>query len=418
MRRAASSMFLTVVILAIVIRTPLAHTQDTWYGSEIVIMPDGSVYPETAPITREGNVYTLTADIVSCNKAIIVKKDGIILDGAGHIIQGVKEGTGIYVEDVSYVTIKNLVISDFLYGIKLRNSSNNVITAVSFINCGLFVAASHNNTVRSTTVNGKPLVYMEDSSGIVSGEGVGQVILVDCHDVIVENVNIQNTTVGIEVYNSTNCIISNNVIKNDKCGIYLWLSNNMYVINNTVENNDLGIILTRTNNSFIANNVIDRCNFAITLDLSSNNTICGNIIKDSRAWAMTIFKSSNNTIYHNNFINNSGLVNSGISSANKWDNGYPSGGNYWSDYKGEDKDSDGIGDTPYTVVYFELCPDKVDRYPLMEPVTEPETVPTPAISTPTPTPEEEGISTGVLVGIIVVVLVIAAIGAFIAIRRR
>jgi len=54
-----------------------------------------------------------------------------------------------------------------------------------------------------------------------------------------------------------------------------------------------------------------------------------------------------------------------------WDNGYPSGGNYWSDYKDADlysgpyqneTGSDGIGDTPYTI-----DANNVDRYPLMSP---------------------------------------------------
>ncbi|RLI64672.1 MAG: hypothetical protein DRO67_03850, partial [Candidatus Asgardarchaeum californiense] len=59
-------------------------------------------------------------------------------------------------------------------------------------------------------------------------------------------------------------------------------------------------------------------------------------------------------------------------STNTYDNGYPSGGNYWDDYTGEDNFSgpnqnisgpDGIGDTPY------LIPggSNQDRYPLMHP---------------------------------------------------
>jgi hypothetical protein len=56
-------------------------------------------------------------------------------------------------------------------------------------------------------------------------------------------------------------------------------------------------------------------------------------------------------------------------SVNAWDDGYPSGGNYWSDYTGVDlrkgpyqneTGSDGIGDTPYSI-----DSDNADRYPLM-----------------------------------------------------
>jgi hypothetical protein len=56
---------------------------------------------------------------------------------------------------------------------------------------------------------------------------------------------------------------------------------------------------------------------------------------------------------------------------NIWDDGYPSGGNYWKDYTGVDlyngpyqneTGSDGIGDTPYTI-----DANNTDRYPLMAP---------------------------------------------------
>jgi hypothetical protein len=47
---------------------------------------------------------------------------------------------------------------------------------------------------------------------------------------------------------------------------------------------------------------------------------------------------------------------------NSWDAGYPSGGNYWSDYSGVDSNLDGIGDTPYVI-----DSSNVDHYPLVRP---------------------------------------------------
>ena len=56
---------------------------------------------------------------------------------------------------------------------------------------------------------------------------------------------------------------------------------------------------------------------------------------------------------------------------NSWNDTYPSGGNYWSDYEGLDLNStpsqdvppsDGIGDTPYNI-----DADSTDYYPLMIP---------------------------------------------------
>jgi hypothetical protein len=75
----------------------------------------------------------------------------------------------------------------------------------------------------------------------------------------------------------------------------------------------------------------------------------------------------NNTVYHNNFVNNAEQINSrstyygnygseaAIYPIGDYDNGKE--GNYWSDYTGKDADCNGIGDTPYGR----------DRCPLMYP---------------------------------------------------
>ena len=77
-------------------------------------------------------------------------------------------------------------------------------------------------------------------------------------------------------------------------------------------------------------------------------------------------------LYHNNFLGDKAwVIDATDTAAFQWDNGYPSGGNYWSNYTGMDTKSgpgqnlpgsDGIGDTP-----FALNATTADEYPLMTP---------------------------------------------------
>jgi parallel beta-helix repeat protein len=118
---------------------------------------------------------------------------------------------------------------------------------------------------------------------------------------------------------------------------------------------------------------------------SNNNVIVGNTISNHNYGVYIDFLSSNNRLYHNNFIDN---VNQAYDnrSDNYWDDGYPSGGNYWSDfdessegayddYQGVDQNvlgSDDIvdngtiaggGKNPYVI-----DADSQDNYPLIDPV--------------------------------------------------
>jgi parallel beta-helix repeat protein len=99
------------------------------------------------------------------------------------------------------------------------------------------------------------------------------------------------------------------------------------------------------------------------------------IIRGNTVWNCTngiyLPESADNTIYHNNFINNTIQAYVTTNCNNTWDNGYPSGGNYWSDYTGADlysgpdqdiPGSDFRGDTPYIINQ-----NNTDHYPLTIP---------------------------------------------------
>ena len=286
----------------------------------------------------------------------------------------------------------------FSNGITLESSSNN-IRDNTFVNDGLsFVGSQYQNTVKDNTVNGKPLVYLEDASDY-KVEDAGQVILVNCRNITVENLDLFNTRVGIELQGTEDSTISNNTVCNNGEGISLLYSNNNTITGNNVSNNNYGISLyDSSNNNTITGNNVSNNNYGIWLyDSSNNNTITGNNVSsnvfgiyladssnnssitgnnvNNNVDGIYLWVSSNNTIYFNNFINNTDNVDSHRSTT-IWNspfeitytyNGttYESYlGNYWSDYEGTDAEGDGIGDTHYSIDSNE---DVSDDYPLMKP---------------------------------------------------
>ncbi len=240
----------------------------------IYIQTDGTIYPVTAPIQRNGNVYIFTGNINSDADGIIILRNNTILDGAGHLLQGTDtpSSNGIYLLGNSNVTIRNIDIKGFDSGILLDAYS------------------IHNNIIGNT---------------------------------------IENNVYGINcwAYADNNSIIGNNILGNSLAGIWIAGSSSDTVAENNIATNSLGINLQ---------------------------------------------SSSNDSIYHNNFVDNPNQT-SIYDSPDVWDNGYPSGGNYWSDYTGVDLQSgpnqnqpgsDGIGDTPYNV-----SESNQDNYPLMQAFT-------------------------------------------------
>ena len=307
----SASLFLALMLVA-VLNIPLVSGSGTIY-----IKADGSVEPDTAPISSVDNItYTFTDNI---NDEIVVERDDIVVDGAGHTVQGPGSGTGIDLSRRKNVTIKNMEIKAFDYGIKLYYSSNN---------------------------------------NIIFGNNI-----------------TENDYYGVRLFEASNnnIIFGNNITENENSGISLYgSSNDNSISGNQIINNYAGIGFDgSSNNTVFGNNITNNSRWGIVLfKFSNNNTVFGNNITNNSQYGIRLIESSNNSIYHNNFINNTDQVYT-YNSVNVWDDDYLSGGNYWSDYTGIDlysgpyqneTGSDGIGDTPYVI-----DANNQDRYPLMPP---------------------------------------------------
>ena len=138
----------------------------------------------------------------------------------------------------------------------------------------------------------------------------------------------------------------------------------MTIKNNIISHNNYGIWLDKSRIINISCNDIKNNIQGIAMEGAFHNTIYGNHIMNNGKGINFIQYASWNTIFHNNFFNNSWHALGGFgSTGNVWDNGYSSGGNCWSDYDGTDLNGDGVGDTLYVI-----DADNKDRYPLIFPV--------------------------------------------------
>ncbi|UCH88862.1 MAG: right-handed parallel beta-helix repeat-containing protein [Thermoplasmata archaeon] len=276
----------------------------------------------------------------------------------------------------------NIIISNYGVGIYIRSSSGNIIDNNEIINNrnkGIIITRSSYNTIIGNTISNSNKSGIELSNSrenkflnnIISSNKLFGIYVKESSSNNFSGNHIQNNTndgIYLNRSSSNNVIKGNNLSSNNNNGIHFRALSNNNIEENIIRDNKVaGIYFEISSNNNIKNNNISNNNFGILLNWSSNNQI---VINDIYKNNMGVFieSSPENNIYHNNFIENEIQAHEEEVS-NRWYDEYPSGGNYWSDYKGSDiysgplqdqEGADGIGDTPYFIN------DKYqDKYPLM-----------------------------------------------------
>ncbi len=270
-------------------------------------------------------------------------------------------GQAINVIQGSYNYFHGNNLTNNYSGLSVRYSTGNTLRETTMVNntCSFILNGyelSHftNYVDASNTVEDRPIYYWVDAHHASVSEDAACVILVECTNITVHNVNLSICNwQGVALAYSRNITISDSYIaNNDEYAIWLWNSSECYIVRNYLK-------------GFIG----------LQLDYSSNNTFFGNTLTAGGNWgSVNLVQSHNNTFYHNNFTDNYRHFLIDDFSVNHWDYGYPAGGNYWDDYQDrysparDDKSgpsqnetgSDGIWDTPYT-----LNPNNIDNYPIV-----------------------------------------------------
>ena len=326
----------------------------------------------------------------------------------------------------------NLVFSNMIVnsgGIFLDTSSNNVLknNSVSGTGIGFDVSGSPqpklssfiNDIDTSNTINGKKIYYLINKSDLSitpsNYPNMGYLALVNCTRMVVENTHL-NTQGMLLVWTTDSQINNNDISNNYGDGVLLIYAPNNKINKNSINaNSAAGIMLSYSNQNIVSGNDITRNQIGIYLRSASNNTITENNIADQDT-GINFYWASDNLIYHNNFENNTKPVYDAywetrgvpftyfLPSENVWDNDYPAGGNYWSNYanlypEAEELENSGIWEMPYII-----DENNQDRYPLLNPLAIPQ-IQVPDGETSTKSTEEPFPTTLVIVSVIAVAVV-------------
>lgn len=306
--------FLTMLVCATEVRATI-YLSDSGWSDPTVDNLDPAIEPETTTQNVSQTIYlsdsgwskpvgdwipatktgTLNQDVT---ETIQIISDGITLDGNGHWVTGTGTGNGVYASYRSSVTIKNLNVSKFFFGIYLRLCSNCTLSGNTASNnrYGIYLYGSGNNELKDNTCeyNTSFGIYLASSGS----------------NTINNNNSSSNKADGIYLSNSSNnnTVTSNTCNSNSNYGISLSSgSNNNTITANTVEYNTyFGIYVSSCSYNTLTNNTcISNASIGIYLSACSDNTLTNNTCNSNTFNGISLVSNSiNNTITANTVSNN------------------------------------------------------------------------------------------------------------------
>jgi len=300
--------------------------------------------------------------------------------------------TGILLFYLSYGQVKNCLINDTNTAVDIQWGYDSSVYGNEFLGTKGF-AVSIQNSNRVHIVDN----YFQGQNGILASNWQQSNVMLN--EFLANEMCLSGSDInGLAVKENTAV----------QCGypVSLSWSTNLQVHNNVFTNCMYGIDLQHTTYADIRGNVVEQATSSgISIWGSSYTfTVCDNIVNGTQTYGGVFIENSWDMEVSNNLISNNsisvGSLGGGVTlytgchdilvcnnsfvdntphqahdsnvMTDLWNETYPLGGNYWSDYAGDDlmqgpgqdvPGSDGYGDTP-----FQVDVDTLSYYPLMAPV--------------------------------------------------
>ncbi len=273
-------------------------------------------------------------------KAPDVRFEGFLVRGSGILLS--TEDGGLVVAAPRAEIVGN-TFEDVLFGIDLRHAPGSV--------------------VRDNRLRGKPLpparrgdllrVWYSDDATIERNTTFGgrdAVLWFSKNVTLRENV-FQGGRYGLHFMYCADAVVESNRLEKNSVGAYLMYSARLRLTKNLFDGNrgpsGYGIGFKDMEDGIIEENVVSGNRIGLFLDACRGTRIERNLIAYNDTGAQLLPSVAGNTFAANTFLENGEqavLDGQSAFTVNDWH------GNYWSDYRGWDRDGDGIGDVPYRPV--------------------------------------------------------------------
>ncbi|TET89927.1 MAG: hypothetical protein E3J35_08430 [Methanomassiliicoccales archaeon] len=347
--------FVLLVSIIFILSSIILDSENSRAGTTVsgTISTDTNWTPDGSPYTVVGDIIVEEGVTLTVEASVQVLFEGsyyILVNGNATLRSLGESGANVF-----FMPMGSLWdgISVMRYGhLELRNST------IYGANKAVQIA-SDNNNISGNHFEGKDGIYNVGSNNLIeSNEFVGS-----------------PGDVAIWIHNRPR----NNTIRGNRflgAGGGFILSGDRHLVENNYFEGTGGIVGDATNTTIRGNVFLDgligiQLTFQGSVGYSEKNEIYGNWIERSSLHAIFLecqgCRVWNNTFMDNRLFGSSqGVDDNGLS---HWNQSYPTGGNYWSNYLGPDDfhgpgqnipGSDGIGDVPYPIYNTTY-----DYYPLV-----------------------------------------------------
>jgi len=284
------------------------------------------------------------------------------------------------------VTIKNCIIknwgddlTEMNAGIFAEKNSTNLLIDNNYFygdTFAIWLDSTQSSVIRNNRIEGNPKIRSQDR-----GNGIH---LFNVSNALVKNNEVWHTRDGIYIDTSNNNQLINNKLHDLRYGIHYMYSYSNRIVGNHTYNTRTGYALMQSKYLTVLNNISENdknygilMNYIVHSTISGNqiinakqplgvdgkredygaegkgffiynapfNTLSNNLVTESDIGIHLTAGSEGNKIFGNYFIKNRRQVKYVANRLVEWS--FEKQGNFWSDYQGWDRNSDGIGDEAF-----------------------------------------------------------------------